>query len=379
MCPERHVVVAEHGVAPAVVARSSRSVRSTTSPQWKHHVGDRPGRRTRHPAADGPTVVAEMGVGEHDGTHGPSESGHIAPPSLSLFTRWLHVGLNDVARDADHGEVEQQVTRTATCDEVRSTRLHYRLRCLLHPDHEGEHRWTPELLPHDARRVRHRLARGATPRARGRCARRPGRGEGQGHGEAHPRATTVAVDRDRPTVGGDDLVHDGQAEPGAATVATRARRRGGRSVRRPAHARHRRDAGPVVDDAERDVGTRLRERHRHRASGRAAPRCRAGCAPRAASWSALPSTCAPDTARRVDADARCGCGAGALRRARSRRGRPVHGARRRAPTRRRPRSRAGRRPGVAGGSRRRGRRARSPASRRAPGARDRPRAARGSR
>ena len=46
--------------------------------------------------------------------------------------------------------VEQQVTRTETCDEVRSTRLHYRLRCLLHPDHEGEHRWTPELLPHDA-------------------------------------------------------------------------------------------------------------------------------------------------------------------------------------------------------------------------------------
>jgi hypothetical protein len=46
--------------------------------------------------------------------------------------------------------VEQQVTGTATCDETRSTRLHYRLRCLLHPGHEGEHRWTPELLPHDA-------------------------------------------------------------------------------------------------------------------------------------------------------------------------------------------------------------------------------------
>ena len=34
-----------------------------------------------------------------------------------------------------------------TCDEVRSTRLHYRLRCLLTPDHDGDHRWTPELVP----------------------------------------------------------------------------------------------------------------------------------------------------------------------------------------------------------------------------------------
>ena len=42
------------------------------------------------------------------------------------------------------------MTRTETCDEVRSTRLHYRLRCLLHPGHDGEHRWTPELLPRDA-------------------------------------------------------------------------------------------------------------------------------------------------------------------------------------------------------------------------------------
>ncbi len=42
------------------------------------------------------------------------------------------------------------MTRTATCDETRSTRLHYRLRCLLHPNHDGEHRWTPELVPHDA-------------------------------------------------------------------------------------------------------------------------------------------------------------------------------------------------------------------------------------
>jgi hypothetical protein len=34
-----------------------------------------------------------------------------------------------------------------TCDEVRSTRLHYRLRCLLRPNHDGDHRWTPELVP----------------------------------------------------------------------------------------------------------------------------------------------------------------------------------------------------------------------------------------
>jgi hypothetical protein len=36
-----------------------------------------------------------------------------------------------------------------TCDEVRSTRLHYRLRCLLTPGHDGDHRWTPELVPVD--------------------------------------------------------------------------------------------------------------------------------------------------------------------------------------------------------------------------------------
>ena len=34
-----------------------------------------------------------------------------------------------------------------TCDEVRETRLHYRLRCLLAPGHDGDHRWTPELVP----------------------------------------------------------------------------------------------------------------------------------------------------------------------------------------------------------------------------------------
>lgn len=36
---------------------------------------------------------------------------------------------------------------TQTCDEVRSTRLHYGLRCLLAPGHDGDHRWTPELVP----------------------------------------------------------------------------------------------------------------------------------------------------------------------------------------------------------------------------------------
>ena len=36
---------------------------------------------------------------------------------------------------------------SSTCDEVRSTRLHYRLRCLLTPGHDGDHRWTPELVP----------------------------------------------------------------------------------------------------------------------------------------------------------------------------------------------------------------------------------------
>jgi hypothetical protein len=46
--------------------------------------------------------------------------------------------------------MEQHRTRTTTsptCDEVRSTRLHYRLRCLLLPGHDGDHRWTPELVP----------------------------------------------------------------------------------------------------------------------------------------------------------------------------------------------------------------------------------------
>ena len=43
---------------------------------------------------------------------------------------------------------QRERTKNArTCDEVRSTRLHYRLRCLLTPNHDGDHRWTPELVP----------------------------------------------------------------------------------------------------------------------------------------------------------------------------------------------------------------------------------------
>jgi hypothetical protein len=67
-----------------------------------------------------------------------------------VFTRWSQKGLKGFACVADTGDMEEQRTRrstTSTCDEVRSTRLHYRLRCLLHPGHDGEHRWTPELVP----------------------------------------------------------------------------------------------------------------------------------------------------------------------------------------------------------------------------------------
>jgi hypothetical protein len=41
----------------------------------------------------------------------------------------------------------RETTPSTTCDEIRSTRLHYRLRCLLTPRHDGDHRWTPELVP----------------------------------------------------------------------------------------------------------------------------------------------------------------------------------------------------------------------------------------
>jgi hypothetical protein len=67
-----------------------------------------------------------------------------------VFTGWSQIGLKPVASSADTGVVDDQHTdRSSTCDEVRSTRLHYRLRCLLTPDHDGDHRWTPELVPAD--------------------------------------------------------------------------------------------------------------------------------------------------------------------------------------------------------------------------------------
>jgi hypothetical protein len=44
---------------------------------------------------------------------------------------------------------DQDAARSRTCDETRSTRLHYQLRCLLAADHDGDHRWTPELLSAD--------------------------------------------------------------------------------------------------------------------------------------------------------------------------------------------------------------------------------------
>ena len=67
-----------------------------------------------------------------------------------MFTRSSRIGLKGFGSSVDTGDMadqrEQSSTRD-TCDEVRSTRLHYRLRCLLSPGHEGDHRWTPELVP----------------------------------------------------------------------------------------------------------------------------------------------------------------------------------------------------------------------------------------
>ena len=58
-----------------------------------------------------------------------------------------HIGLNELARDADTGDVDDQMAvRSRTCDETRPTRLHYQLRCLLTAGHDGDHRWTPELV-----------------------------------------------------------------------------------------------------------------------------------------------------------------------------------------------------------------------------------------
>jgi hypothetical protein len=53
---------------------------------------------------------------------------------------------------ADNGRMSSHDDRRAprsTCDETRPTRLHYQLRCLLPAGHDGEHRWTPELLTSD--------------------------------------------------------------------------------------------------------------------------------------------------------------------------------------------------------------------------------------
>ena len=69
-----------------------------------------------------------------------------------MFIRSSRIGLNGFASSADTGDMADQRERNSTlmtCDEVRPTRLHYRLRCLLTPDHDGDHRWTPELLPAD--------------------------------------------------------------------------------------------------------------------------------------------------------------------------------------------------------------------------------------
>jgi hypothetical protein len=60
------------------------------------------------------------------------------------------MGLIAAASSTDTGGVnEPRTDQSSTCDEVRATRLHYRLRCLLPPGHDSEHRWTPELVPAD--------------------------------------------------------------------------------------------------------------------------------------------------------------------------------------------------------------------------------------
>ena len=72
---------------------------------------------------------------------------------MLVFTGSSRIGLKGSGSSADTGDMADQRERTKntrTCDEVRSTRLHYRLRCLLTPNHDGDHRWTPELVPVDA-------------------------------------------------------------------------------------------------------------------------------------------------------------------------------------------------------------------------------------
>jgi hypothetical protein len=67
------------------------------------------------------------------------------------FTGLSHIGLKEVAPRADTGDVDQQpAARSRTCDETRSTRLHYQLRCLLTAEHDGDHQWTPELVTADS-------------------------------------------------------------------------------------------------------------------------------------------------------------------------------------------------------------------------------------
>jgi hypothetical protein len=66
------------------------------------------------------------------------------------FTGLSQIGLKEVDPRADTEDVDHQdAVRSRTCDETRSTRLHYQLRCLLSAEHDGEHRWTPELLTAD--------------------------------------------------------------------------------------------------------------------------------------------------------------------------------------------------------------------------------------
>ena len=70
-----------------------------------------------------------------------------------MFTHLLRIGLKGFGSSADTGGMTDRRERTSTretCDEVRATRLHYRLRCLLSPGHDGDHRWTPELVPAEA-------------------------------------------------------------------------------------------------------------------------------------------------------------------------------------------------------------------------------------
>jgi hypothetical protein len=66
------------------------------------------------------------------------------------FTCLSHRSLREVTSDADTEDVDDQdAVRSRTCDEIRSTRLHYQLRCRLTAGHEGDHQWTPELLTAD--------------------------------------------------------------------------------------------------------------------------------------------------------------------------------------------------------------------------------------